>query len=234
MTLPPELLDRILCADCMDPEVGLPSLPDGCVDAVITDPPYGVDIAAWDVAPSLKFRDHCLRIATGPVVMFGAASVRSLRAFVELEPDRMLVWAPKVTMSKTSANSMYYHWHAIWCWRLPKEQSGSHSDVLRHATEMGAWWFHPCTKPLPLMAALVGFCPEDGTVLDPYMGSATTAVACIETGRHFLGYEIDPTYHAICEKRIAKARLQPRLFEPELVSAPEPLTLAGMGDYDGT
>jgi site-specific DNA-methyltransferase (adenine-specific) len=43
------------------------------------------------------------------------------------------------------------------------------------------------------------------------MGSGTTGVACVQTGRNFIGIEIDPTYFAIAEKRIAEAQLQPRL-----------------------
>lgn len=44
------------------------------------------------------------------------------------------------------------------------------------------------------------------TVLDPFMGSGTTGVACVQTGRNFIGCEIDPTYFAIAEKRIAAAQ----------------------------
>ena len=49
------------------------------------------------------------------------------------------------------------------------------------------------------------------TILDPFMGSGTTGVACVQTGRNFIGIEIDPTYYAIAEKRIAQAKLQIRM-----------------------
>ena len=48
-------------------------------------------------------------------------------------------------------------------------------------------------------------------ILDPFMGSGTTGVACVQTGRNFIGIEIDPTYYAIAEKRIHDAQLQMRL-----------------------
>ena len=51
-----------------------------------------------------------------------------------------------------------------------------------------------------------------GTIFDPYMGSGTTGVACVKTGRAFIGIEIDPAYFAIAKKRIAEAQLQPRLI----------------------
>lgn len=53
--------------------------------------------------------------------------------------------------------------------------------------------------------------PEGCTVFDPFMGSGTTGVACVQTGRNFIGIEIDPTYYAIAEKRIAAAQQQPTL-----------------------
>jgi len=52
---------------------------------------------------------------------------------------------------------------------------------------------------------------EDDTILDPFMGSGTTGVACVKTGRNFIGIEIDPDYYAIAEKRIAEAQMQPVL-----------------------
>ena len=52
-------------------------------------------------------------------------------------------------------------------------------------------------------------------ILDPFMGSGTTGVACVRTGRRFIGIEIDPTYFAIAQRRIAEAQLQPRLFDEQ-------------------
>jgi len=46
----------------------------------------------------------------------------------------------------------------------------------------------------------------DATILDPFMGSGTTGVACVQTGRNFIGIEIDPDYYAIAERRIRDAQ----------------------------
>ena len=56
------------------------------------------------------------------------------------------------------------------------------------------------------------FTNEGDTILDPFMGSGSTGIACVQTGRNFIGIEIDPTYFAIAEKRIAEAQKQPRLI----------------------
>jgi len=74
---------------------------------------------------------------------------------------------------------------------------------------------HPTTKPLWLMDRLIKVSTNEGmTVLDCFAGSGTTGVACVQTGRNFIGIEIDPTYYAIAERRIAEAQAQPRLEMP--------------------
>ena len=65
---------------------------------------------------------------------------------------------------------------------------------------------HPAKYPVSLAEWCMRLvCPQGGTILDPFMGSGTTGVACVQTGRKFIGIEIDPSYFAIAEKRIAEA-----------------------------
>ena len=61
----------------------------------------------------------------------------------------------------------------------------------------------------------------DDTVLDCFLGSGTTGVACVQTGRNFIGIEIDKDYFNIAKDRIAQAQLQPRLFADKPASEPE-------------
>ncbi|AKJ68511.1 DNA methylase N-4 [Pandoraea thiooxydans] len=62
---------------------------------------------------------------------------------------------------------------------------------------------HPTQKPLDIIERMVlATCPPDGLVLDPFMGSGTTAVACARHGRRFIGYEINPQYCALAHQRI--------------------------------
>ena len=66
---------------------------------------------------------------------------------------------------------------------------------------------HPTQKPIALMSLLIEKFTKPGqTVFDPYMGSGTTGVACMNLGRNFIGCEIDPGYFAIAEKRIVEAQ----------------------------
>lgn len=72
---------------------------------------------------------------------------------------------------------------------------------------------HPCAKPIPQMMWLVGRATaETDTVLDPFMGSGTTGVAAVRLGRKFIGIEIEPKYFDIACKRIEQATRQQDLF----------------------
>jgi DNA modification methylase len=71
---------------------------------------------------------------------------------------------------------------------------------------------HPSPKPIEYMTKLILRLTNEGdTILDCFMGSGTTGVACVQTGRNFIGIEIDPTYYDIAVKRIFEAQQQPRL-----------------------
>lgn len=72
---------------------------------------------------------------------------------------------------------------------------------------------HQTGKPVDLMSQILDVRPEWKTILDPFMGSGTTGVACIKLGRKFIGIEIEPKYFDIACKRIEEAWKQPRLFE---------------------
>jgi site-specific DNA-methyltransferase (adenine-specific) len=84
---------------------------------------------------------------------------------------------------------------------------------------------HPTVKPLNLMRYLCRLVtPPGGLILDPFMGSGSTAVAAVQEGFHIIGFEIDPGYHADACRRLAAA-----LHPPEGVPGPATPTLAAFG-----
>ena len=62
---------------------------------------------------------------------------------------------------------------------------------------------HPCQMPLEVMKRIVGILPSDYTIVDPFMGSGTTALACKELNRNFIGIEMDSEYYSIAQQRLA-------------------------------
>ena len=74
-----------------------------------------------------------------------------------------------------------------------------------HHNVVAAQKVHLTSKPLPLLVDLLGVTPEGGTVLDPFMGGGTTALACIETRRRFVGVELSSEYYELAGERIRMA-----------------------------
>lgn len=191
--------------DCLDV---LRTLESGSVNAVVTDPPYGVGYANWDGdMPSQEFLDECLRVSKGPVLWFGASVKLLAFSMYSPPPERILAWAPAFSLGKSTKDGAFYRWHPILVWRPGLRVGKLGSDVLRHNCEGRHWWNHPATKPELLLIDLVKWTiPEGGIGLDPYMGSGTTGVACVRAGLNFIGCEIDPGYHEIASRRIEAER----------------------------
>ena len=97
---------------------------------------------------------------------------------------------------------------------IPNKDQYSH--VWQFNTSASEGTLHPAQKPQALIDYIVKSSTRPGdTVLDFVMGSGTTGVACVRTGRRFIGVELDPGYFAIAQRRIAEAQLQPRLFDEQ-------------------
>lgn len=117
---------------------------------------------------------------------------------------------------------------SAWCGSgISRWNGGGRRGVFTHLTNQpDRDGRHPTEKPVPLMRELVGLFTGPGqVVLDPFMGSGTTALGCIKTGRRFVGIERDPVHFQTAVERIEDAVSRPDLFiesskppEPEQVS----------------
>ncbi|KKM01413.1 hypothetical protein LCGC14_1794720, partial [marine sediment metagenome] len=71
---------------------------------------------------------------------------------------------------------------------------------------------HPCERPVELYRWCIDYLPDCNLIMDPFMGSGSTGVACMELGKQFIGVEIEPDYFDVARKRIERAQKQLRLF----------------------
>ena len=112
-------------------------------------------------------------------------------------------WKPGARMQRGrfSSSAEYVLYGSI---AVPAEGEKSPQNVLQYAPVAGEEKKHIAEKPLPLMQNLLGVTPENATVLDPFMGSGTTGVACVKMGRRFIGIEKDPVHFQTACDRIER------------------------------
>ena len=224
--------------DCLEV---LPTL--GPVDAVVTDPPYGIGAAN---GAAIGGTDASGRYARRPRQYAGgwddkragdAAIIASLNAakrhiiwggnfFTDLLPigGRWLIWDKLNSMPSYSDGELA--WTSI--------KGAAVKKFTRCASGLAAnrdGRVHPTQKPVDLMVWCLGFVPDATTILDPFMGSGTTGVACAKLGRSFIGIEIDEGYFEIACKRIEEAYRQPDMFVEPPAPKPEQVSMFdGGGD----
>ena len=208
----------LYCGDCLEV---LPTL--GKVDAVVTDPPYGIgfDYASYDDDPDKWFdlinRAIPLFRAVADFVILPSCAIKRMKWWYENHnPDWVVAWH-KGSPGHNSAIG-FNDWEPHLCWGRPKRPMHDHFSTQCGFDDNG----HPCPKPIAYARWLVLRSAEyGGSILDPFMGSGTTGVACAKLGRKFIGIELEPKYFDIACKRIEDAYKQPDLFiEPP---APNPV-----------
>lgn len=209
---------RLLLGDCLEI---MPTL--GKVDAVVTDPPYGIGYrsgyatdALWGSARNIisdettAARDVVAIWSAGrPCLLFG-----SWRAIRPQRTRQVLVWDKGGALGMGALDLPWKPDHeeiyVLGKGFVGRRDSGS---VLRHAPVQSMaknGRVHPTEKPVSLMVDLCRKVPE--TILDPFMGSGTTGVACVKLGRRFIGIEISEEYFDIACRRIEEAYRQPDMF----------------------
>ena len=203
--------------DCLE---FMKTLAPGMVDAVVTDPPYGIGESSAKVASRGKLAQP---IDYGD---FNWDTERIDTAVIDwalLNSDYQVIFGGNYYADVLPASSSWVVWDKLngsndfadceMAWTSHKKAARMFrymwNGMIKQKPEER---FHPTQKPLDLMRWVVkNYTPENSTVFDPFMGSGTTGVACMQLGRNFIGCEIDPGYFEIAKKRIETARMQLRL-----------------------
>lgn len=222
----------LYCGDCREI---LPTLGGGM--AVVSDPPYGIAFAhggndksgIGKGAYATKFAKVAIEGDAGPfdpTPMLAAG-------------DEFILWGGNHFADRLPASACWL----IWDKRAASQHSNDFADceiawtsgrsvarIFRHqwdgmmkASERGIQRVHPTQKPVALMEWCLRRTTPEKAVLDPYMGSGTTGVACVRLGRRFVGIEINPGFFDVACRRIGDELKQGRLFAgAEEAVVPEP------------
>lgn len=196
---------RLILGDCRDI---LPTL--GKVDAVVTDPPYGIDYGRaggfsashgwgkwrenveWDAErPAREIFDAMLAGSKEQIIWGG-------NYFADLLPPTMrwLVW------DKGQRNFSLADCELAW---TSQQKAVRVFDYARGSANAAAPKEHPTQKPVELMKWCLGFLSGAQTILDPFMGSGSTGVAALLSGRSFIGIERDEGYFDTACRRLREA-----------------------------
>ena len=236
---------KLMQGDCLE---RMKEIPDGSVDMVLTDPPYGTTACKWDTVIDLEAMWSELKRITKPNGAIVMTANQPFTSRLVMSNPKMYrhqwVW-DKATISnpmqaryqplrqhedvlvfgvkRPNYNPQKTDMHLERKWRQAKQHTdaaipasegakgvvrGRYPKTIQrfNAAKFEGRTAHPTQKPVALMEYLIKTYTDEGdTVLDFTMGSGTTGVACVNTGRNFIGIELDPDYFAVAEKRIKEA-----------------------------
>lgn len=227
-------LNRIYNMDCL---IGMKDIPDKTVDLVLTDPPYnisvknnfhtmrgraGIDFGEWDkdfdLTSWIPAAVDKLKQG-GSIIIFNAwRNMGDISKALENSGclvKEMIQWKKNNPMPR-NRDRLYVTSceFAIWAvkgkgWTFNRQKSTYENTVYEYPIVSASERIHPTQKPVSLIQdMLLIHSNENDIVLDCFMGSATTAIACINTNRNFIGFELDKHYYDVAVKRISDARLQ--------------------------
>ena len=208
---------RLILGDCLEV---MPLL--GKVDAVVTDPPYGIGESQ---------KKNLSRPSRAPCIVYAGADFDH-KPVSEAQIGHMR----ELSKHQIIFGGNYFALPPTKCWLVWDKQNGANdfadcelawtnldkavrrivwqwAGFIRKGEARGVKRVHLTQKPVEVMDWCIRHLPNDAdTILDPFMGSGTTLVACQKLGRKGIGIEIDPDYFEIACKRVEDATRQPDLF----------------------
>lgn len=222
----------------LDVSVGLKEIPNESIDLIVTDPPYLINYASnRSKDKDYKFSHEilndtnndliswylhrCYEVLKNDCAAYVFCSSKTLDFFLQESKDAGFKVQNIIVWDKCAHTAGDLE-HQFGCQYEPllllnkgkaKIRGTRFSDVWQCPRVHSAVAVHQNQKPLALIERCIESHSDKGNlVLDGFMGSGTTAVACIRTKRNFVGFELDKNYYEIAKKRIETERSQPMLF----------------------
>lgn len=208
---------KLINGDCLE---RMSRMPDKSVDMILTDIPYGVvnrsdnglrnlnkekaDIFDLDMN---KMLEEFFRVSRGQIIIFcGKEQFSSIYEFFANQKGttRPIIWH-KSNPSPMNGQYVYLSGVELAVWFKPKGRKvfNAHCKNTVFKYPNGSRKIHPTQKNVDLFEELIiDNTSENEIVFDPFMGSGTTGIACLNTNRKFVGIELDETYFNIAKERI--------------------------------
>ena len=203
--------------DCLEL---MKNIPDKSIDLIVTDPPYGIDLTPQRENGKFKnikvinddnldwleqFVEETYRISKNTVCIFcGWQNIDKFKIAFEKKfiIKNILVWN-KDWFGMGNNYRPNYELILLCCKTNVISKSKNKSNILTYRRLSSKKMLHSCEKPVPLLEDLIyELSDESNVVLDTFMGSGSTGVACKNLNRKFIGIELDDTYYEIAKNRI--------------------------------
>ncbi|PIR40210.1 MAG: hypothetical protein COV33_00980 [Candidatus Zambryskibacteria bacterium CG10_big_fil_rev_8_21_14_0_10_34_34] len=217
-------LNKIHNLDC---KIGFKKIPDNSVDLLLTDPPYGIsrtlncdgqrlgttaklsfDFGKWDEFNHEWFEEALKKVRGWAITFCAKKDIGNLwnilekNGFIAID---VLVWQKPDPVPLNGKSKFLNAWEAA----VMGKRGGAHwggyctHNIIKYQAPKGKTRIHPTQKPLGLIKDLIELTTKEGDlVLDPFMGSGTTALACKQLSRNFVGFEINKEYCQMAEERL--------------------------------
>lgn len=219
-------IDEIYNCDCIE---GMRELPADSVDVIVTDPPYGMDYQSHRRKErygrikgdkNLDFLDDSFRemkrVLKDDSAIYVFASWHNIDVFKEaferyFKLKNIIIWVKNSHGSGDLKGAYAPKYEMILFGHKGRSllRGKRMEDVLQCDRVSGSKSVHATQKPTLLLKELIANSSDEGAiVLDPFLGSGSTAVAAVEVGRHYVGYELSEDYCEIAHHRIAQSQNQ--------------------------
>lgn len=213
---------QLMQGDCLEL---MQQIPDSSVDMILTDPPYGMSFVSNfrnekynaisgdnDLGWLDDFARECFRVSADNTAHYVFCSFHNVDVFKVafqkyFKLKNILIWEKNNTsMGDLKGDFAPKYEMILFLHKGRRLINGKRdSNILRFSRTGNK--LHPTQKPVTLCEKLIEkFSEASSTILDPFMGSGSTGVACINTGRNFIGIELDPDYFKIAQQRIESAK----------------------------
>lgn len=228
-------INEVYNLDCLD---GMRNLPKGHKYCIVTDPPFNVgyhyneyddnkeegEYFAW-------LQDICANL---PVVMIHYPEALYKFAFqIRQIPERVVSWVYNSNTPRQHRDIAFFGVRPDFSKYLQPYKNPNDKRIAKRIADgytggaLYDWWeinqiknvskkakrqIHPCQMPVDVMRRIIAILPDDFVIVDPFLGSGTTAVACIKEKRNFIGFELNADYFKEAQNRI-KAEQKQLTFE---------------------
>lgn len=182
----------------------------------------GVDFGDWDKGFDQEsyLETLCTKVRKGgSIIVFNDyKNIGTMRNVLEVNGftiKEMLIWKKTNPMPRNRDRLYVTSIEvAIWAvngkgWTFNRSRGNYENAIFEYSVEGGKNRIHPTQKPVSLIEELVSIHSRPGDiVLDTFMGSGTTAIACLNTGRNYIGFELDRDYYEKLTERVASHKLK--------------------------